>query len=178
MNITPQASSSSQAFPADTPKAKATEEAIFNGIAHYLGNSRISSAEKIGLCSRLITVANNHLHFAASPGKIDDKKITHPARLTMQEGEQTVNPEWQKMLEHNPKIFKHLRIRDFLPTLRSDWVLTKEDLMMLKCMVKNSDADEIRFLLDTLAQKDRNAFKVMSKFIASKASLQGLLPDF
>lgn len=178
MNITPQASSSSQAFLADTKKAETTEEAIFNGIAHYLGNSQISSAEKIGLCSRLITVANNHLHFTASPGKIDDKKIIHPTRLTMQEGEQKVNPQWQKMLENKQKIIKYLRIRDFLPALLGDWVLTTEEFLLLKGMVKNSDFAETRQLLDILAKKDRNAYKAMIEFIESEESLQGLLPYF
>ena len=178
MNITPQASSSSQVFLGDTKKAEATEEAIFNGIAHYLGNSQISSAEKIGLCSRLITVAENYLRFTTSHGKIDDTKIIHPTRLTAQEREQKVNPEWQKMLANKHIVVKHLRIRDYLPALRGDSVLTTEDILLLQGMVKNSDSDEVRHLLGTLAKKDGNAYRAMIDFIESRESLQGLLTDF
>ena len=178
MNITPRASSSSQTFLADTKKAEATEEGIFNGIAHYLGNSQISSAEKIGLCSRLIAVANNHLRFTMSHGKIDDTKIIHPTRLTMQEREQKVNPEWQKMLANKRTVVKHLRIRDYLPALRGDSALTTEDILLLQGMVKNSSSDEVRCLLGMLAKKDRNAYKAMIDFVESRDSLQGLLSDF
>ena len=178
MNIPPQASSSSQALLVDTKKAEATEAAIFNDIAHYLGNSQISPAEKIGLCSRLITAAKNHLRSMTPRKKIDDTKIIDLTRLTLQEGEQMVNPEWQQMLANKHIRVKHLRIRDYLQALRSDWVLTTEDILLFKGMVMNSDSDEVRYLLDMLLRKDRNAYREMFDFIESRENLQGLLPDF
>lgn len=194
MNIPPQASSSSQVLLADTRMAEAREEAIFNDIAHYLGDSQISPGEKIGLCSRLITAAKNHLRFMTPRKKIDDTKnplrfmtprekiddtkIIHLNRLTLQEREQKVSPEWQEMLANRHIKVKHLRIRDFLPALRDDWVVTAEDVSLLKGMAMNSGSDEVMYLLDMLAKKDSNAYREMSAFIESRESLQRLLPDF
>ena len=178
MNITPQASSSSQAFPADTAKAKAMEEAIINGIGQYLGNSQISYAEKIGLCSRLITVAKNHLRSMTPRKKNHDTEIIDLTRLTLQEREQTVNPEWQQMLANKHIRVKHLRIRDYIEILHRDSALTTEDILLLQGMVKNSDSYEVNYVLGMLAKKDCNAYKALFDFIDSREDLQGLLSGF
>ena len=163
MNVASQASKSSQAFTVDTEKVATTAEEVLGYVTHFLDDSQMSSTSKIDLCSRLISAVNQHVHIKASLQNVNKN---------------TVDPVWHNMLENRGKIAESLSITPLLPVLLGDQVLTTEEFLLLKGLVKNSSVAQTDLLLNILATKDQHAHGSLVDYFNSEDDLRSLVSFF
>ena len=164
MNVASLASNSSQAFMVDTEKVATTAEEVLGYVTHFLDDPQMSSTSKIDLCSRLISAVNQHVHIRASPYNNNNNN--------------SVDPVWHNMLENRQKIVDSLSISPILPALLGDRVLTTEEYLLLKGLVKSSSVAQTDLLLNILTTKDCHVHESLVDYLKSDDDLRSLVPFF
>ena len=159
MNVAFQASNAGQAVTVNSENAVPTAEEVLGYVSRFLDGPHISSANKIHLCSRLISAVHQHVHIKALPHIVNQNSST-------------VDPVWHNMLENRQKIVESLNVSPLLPSLLGDRVLTTEEYLLLKGLVQNFSVAQTDLLLDILVTKDCYVHESLVDYFKSEEDLR------